>query len=118
MVITHLADHRRAAAVRPAQRPLQVQKPTKRIWRSRRLVSRLSASPWRAPLELFRPRGPGHGLCDWTTPGFQENAMTSPDKARRVEVKDADQVLAVAEVTALTVFLRSDAPGRHPADRC
>jgi Major Facilitator Superfamily len=31
-------------------------------------------------------------------PGFQENAMTSPDKSRRVEVKDGDQTAAAAKV--------------------
>lgn len=33
--------------------------------------------------------------------GIQENAMTSPDRSRHVEVKDGDQTVAVAEVTAL-----------------
>jgi hypothetical protein len=32
---------------------------------------------------------------------LQENAMTSPDKSRRVEVKDGDQTVAAAEVTTV-----------------
>jgi hypothetical protein len=31
--------------------------------------------------------------------GNQENAMTSPDRSRHVEVKDGDQTVAAAEVT-------------------
>jgi hypothetical protein len=41
------------------------------------------------------------GCTDEIRPGFQENAMTSPDKSRHVEVKDGDQTVAAAEVTTV-----------------
>jgi hypothetical protein len=38
------------------------------------------------------------GLCGSDRTGRQESAVTSPDKSRRVEVKDGDQTVAAAEV--------------------
>jgi hypothetical protein len=41
------------------------------------------------------------GVCGSDQTGFQENDMTSPDKSRRVEVRDDDQTVAGAEVMTL-----------------
>jgi hypothetical protein len=43
------------------------------------------------------------GLCGSDQTWIQEGVMSSPDKSRRVEVKDGDQTVAAAEVTTLDV---------------
>jgi hypothetical protein len=41
------------------------------------------------------------GLCGSDQTWIPESAMTSPDKSRRVEIKDGDQTVAAAEVTTV-----------------
>jgi hypothetical protein len=43
----------------------------------------------------------GEAGADRTIPKFQENAVTSPEKSRHIEVKEGDQTVAAAEVTTL-----------------
>jgi hypothetical protein len=46
--------------------------------------------------------GPGHGAgSDRIRPGVREDAMTSPDKSRHIEVTEGGQTVAAAEVTTL-----------------
>ena len=57
--------------------------------------------PVRWPGSRLVPAVRGMAVCRPIRPEFPESAMTSPGKSRHVEVKDGDQTVAAAEVTAV-----------------
>ena len=100
VVIAKTVGHRRAGSIHPARRSASGANRIPPLAASG-IPHELVAAVGRAVAAVSSLRSRAGACSDRIRPGFQESAMTSPDKSRHVEVKDGDQTVAAAEVTTV-----------------